>query len=100
MIYFLGIAFIPCKAGVQSCSDRCMSHVVAEEEVPQEQEKEGTCSPLCACSCCGISSMISPKPIIWEEADLPAPYSTNTFNYTSLKGIFFDDSIWQPPRMI
>lgn len=94
-IYFTILLCIPCHDNNQQLSDPTISHSTHDHT---SQDYSDNCSPLCACTCCGVVITQAPyinyeirntQKIILQEKIVPATIDTISQ---------FLESIWQPPK--
>jgi hypothetical protein len=90
---------MPC-ADVDACDDHCSKIAMSVPGgVPDSDEERGHCTPLCLCSCCHISVMVSEKYELQMPVAIVAqvkPECTYVAAPTREVAIAF----FQPPRMV
>ena len=94
-VYMLCLSCIPCNDKDESFSGIAAN---ALHEKKNHAEKE-SCTPLCICSCCGQTSVISPsvEKFIVEQTSI---LQLKRFSYNSLfLPSQYLESIWQPPKV-
>lgn len=86
---FFGLVIAPCSDG----------HTCDEEENTMQHDhshdEKDDCTPLCMCSCCGVTYTI-PNLIDFEFTIYHKIQSSN-WNYTNNYAFSFGNSIWHPP---
>ena len=96
-VYFTILLCIPCHDNDQHFDDTNISHTTHEHS---DQAYSDNCSPLCACTCCGVVLTQAPQidyeinntqKIILAEKIVPSTIHTVSQ---------FLESIWQPPKGI
>ena len=91
-ILFFTLAIVPCSDG----------HTCEEEQIElthdHSQDEDDHCSPLCFCTCCGMSYTIPSFKMKTLQTIIESFHSSYNYlyNYISL----LPSSVWHPPTRI
>jgi hypothetical protein len=94
--YIIALSIMPCT-DIAACDHEEYENMGIAHPEEDHENCEDTCSPFCACNCCGITiafSVIEPfniEPLVISE-------KTNTLFKLSEFSIFHH-SVWQPPKI-
>lgn len=93
-IYFLALTIFPCTDGDPCAMEQQQTCI--EQPMPMHAEHQDACTPLCHCTCCGVSVIIG-ESVNLEVALLPETLH-NSFWKSSFISHDYSD-IWQPPKI-
>lgn len=98
--YLVAISFLPCTDGalnsVQVQTVITTNHEPTHDEHNHSHEGE-TCSPLCQCSCCSISTQ-QPQSLVALLIKPAFSGEPSEAIFTSAHPKGYHASIWQPPK--
>ena len=88
-IFFFSMAVVPCTDGTTCKEEASLSHDHSHDG------EEDHCTPLCACSCCGLSFML---PLL-DELELYEKQASYVYDFAYSKDYSFSysNNTWHPP---
>lgn len=99
VVYLLALSLVPCSDPSGRCDD--MAPEVAEASGSHHHHDGGGndhCSPFCACTCCGISVVVSEYSFPALEPPLQLNSSQEVVIHDSSFVSTYLGNIWEPPR--
>ena len=101
-LYFLGLAFMPCKPDLWVWSDLCRGDqcelLVGAEETPLDDCGDEPCALRCDCTCCANVLNIAELMALGVEVQEDPSSGLSQF-HLQIEGILSCLDIWQPPKL-
>jgi hypothetical protein len=99
-IYLVALASMPCTdTDVNSAAYETIAHKSGHEGHSHEKDND-SCSPFCACNCCGVQILSYFPTISYDFPLISSVIKTKEPFYKPVLASDFCGSIWQPPQIV
>jgi hypothetical protein len=93
-LFILVLSIVPC-----SDDEDCKEGIELTADHSGHDHEEDSCTPFCACSCCGCAALILSAPVIHVTLKEVEVFTSTATSYHSDFTSNYFYSIWQPPKL-